>query len=308
MFLLGTSAALVPGVMRTPLIRWLGTLGGLCLALTACTGEIGPPEGDGTNSALCEQASSCFQLCLCADGAPQACKVACGEGAGGGAGAGGGETGGAPNAGGVGGAPSGGGTSAGGAGSAGGAPSGGGTSAGGASSGGAPSGGGGGAGVGGGSAGAGGGAGSCGDDGTGWSSSFQNFECEVLALVNQKRAQGASCGGVPYPPAGPLTRNALLTQSARGHAKDMGDKGYFSHQGLDGKSPFDRMKEAGYSGGTMGENIAAGQPSPASVVEGWMQSTGHCQNIMQGKYKDLGVGYYLGAQGYKHYWVQNFGG
>ncbi|MEZ4223500.1 MAG: CAP domain-containing protein [Polyangiaceae bacterium] len=159
-----------------------------------------------------------------------------------------------------------------------------------------------------GTAGGGGTTGSCGDDGSGWSSSFQNFECQVIALVNQERAKGASCGGVSYPPAGPLVRHQLLTNSARAHAKDMGDKGYFSHTGLDGSSPFQRMKAAGYSGSTMGENIAAGQGTPASVVSGWMKSSGHCKNIMNGKYKDLGVGYYLGSSSYKHYWVQNFGG
>jgi uncharacterized protein YkwD len=88
----------------------------------------------------------------------------------------------------------------------------------------------------------------------------------------------------------------------------MGDQGYFNHQSLDGRSPFDRMKQAGYTGSTMGENIAAGQTSPSAVVQGWMQSSGHCKNIMNGQFKDLGVGYYLGTQGYKHYWVQNFGG
>jgi uncharacterized protein YkwD len=130
----------------------------------------------------------------------------------------------------------------------------------------------------------------------------------VIALVNQRRAAGASCGGVAYPPAAPITRHPLLTTSARAHAKDMGDSGYFSHQSLDGRSPFDRMKQAGYSGSTMGENIAAGQTTPASVVQGWMQSSGHCKNIMNASYQDLGVGYYLGTTGYKHYWVQNFGG
>ncbi len=157
--------------------------------------------------------------------------------------------------------------------------------------------------------GSGGGSGTaCADDGSGWSSSFQQFECQVLDLVNQRRAAGASCGGAPYPPVGPVAKHGILTTSARAHAKDMGDKGYFSHTNLQGESPFVRMKKAGYSGSTMGENIAAGQPTPASVVDGWMKSSGHCKNIMNGKFKQLGVGYYLAAGGYKHYWVQNFGG
>ncbi len=59
----------------------------------------------------------------------------------------------------------------------------------------------------------------------------------------------------------------------------------------------------------MGENIAAGQGSAAQVVNGWMESEGHCKNIMNGNYSNLGVGYYLAPSSqYDHYWVQNFGG
>jgi uncharacterized protein YkwD len=69
------------------------------------------------------------------------------------------------------------------------------------------------------------------------------------------------------------------------------------------------MIAAGYIGTTMGENIAEGQPTPADVVNGWMQSPGHCTNIMTAGYKDLGVGYYYAPNNQYHYiWVQNFGG
>jgi uncharacterized protein YkwD len=131
----------------------------------------------------------------------------------------------------------------------------------------------------------------------------------VLDLTNQKRAQGASCGGAPYPPAGPLTMHAQLRQSARLHAQDMGDNNFFDHTNLQGQDPFDRMRAAGFQGRTMGENIAAGQTSPTSVVNGWMNSAGHCKNIMQGAYRFIGVGYYYAPTSrYKHLWVQNFGG
>jgi uncharacterized protein YkwD len=161
----------------------------------------------------------------------------------------------------------------------------------------------------GGSGNAGGSTGACADDGTGWNSAWQTFECQVLDLTNQRRAQGASCGGTPYPPVGPVSKHPQLTTSARLHAKDMGDNNFFDHVNLQGLDPFDRMKNAGFTGTTMGENIAAGQSTPAAVVQGWMQSTGHCKNIMNGKYKYLGVGYYYApGSKYKHYWVQNFGG
>jgi len=149
----------------------------------------------------------------------------------------------------------------------------------------------------------------CPNDGSSWNASWQAWECQVLELTNQRRAQGATCGGVPYPPTGPLTMHAQLRQSARLHAQDMGLNNFFDHTNLQGQDPFDRMRAAGFQGRTMGENIAAGQSSPTSVVNGWMQSTGHCQNIMQGAFKYIGVGYYNAPNNrYKHLWVQNFGG
>jgi hypothetical protein len=149
----------------------------------------------------------------------------------------------------------------------------------------------------------------CGNDGTGWNAGWQTFECEVLELTNQRRAQGASCGGTRMPPVGPLSRQQQLTSSARAHAKDMGDRNYFAHDSLDGRSPFDRMQAAGFSGLTMAENISAGQPSPRQVVDGWMSSPGHCANIMNASVTSLGVGYYHATSGkFRHMWVQNFGG
>jgi uncharacterized protein YkwD len=149
----------------------------------------------------------------------------------------------------------------------------------------------------------------CGNDGTGWQSAWQAFECEVIELTNQRRAAGATCGGRSMPPVGPLSRQQQLTNSARVHSKDMGDRNYFAHESQDGRSPFDRMQSAGFSGLTMAENISAGQPTPRQVVDGWMKSPGHCENIMNGSLTMLGVGYYLAPSGkYRHMWTQNFGG
>ena len=78
----------------------------------------------------------------------------------------------------------------------------------------------------------------------------------------------------------------------------------------DGRTPTERMRQAGFEGrGPTGENIAAGQDTPADVVEGWMKSPGHCRNIMDPDYGIIGIGFFL-AEGssYDRYWVQNFGG
>ena len=84
----------------------------------------------------------------------------------------------------------------------------------------------------------------------------------------------------------------------------MAAQGYFSHTGLDGSSPGDRARAAGFSGGGIGENIAAGYGSPEAVMAGWMNSSGHRANILNCGYRLLGVGY--AAQG--NHWTQMFAG
>ena len=146
-----------------------------------------------------------------------------------------------------------------------------------------------------------------------WDSTWSAWEEEVLRLVNERRAAGADCGteGV-FGAAGPLTMNANLRCSARLHSKDMADNNYFDHYALDGTDPFQRMAAAGYSGNSMGENIASGQTSPTEVMDGWMQSDGHCSNIMSPLFNEIGVGYYeiAGSTPWDtaRLWTQNFGG
>jgi uncharacterized protein YkwD len=136
------------------------------------------------------------------------------------------------------------------------------------------------------------------------------FESEVLALVNQHRAAGATCGGTPYGPAAALVMNAELRSAARGHSQDMATRDYFSHTSLDGRTFDQRIRDAGYSGSfPLGENIAAGQSTPEAVVSGWMGSPGHCTNIMSAGFRSIGVGYaFQSSSTYRHYWTQNFGG
>ncbi len=124
------------------------------------------------------------------------------------------------------------------------------------------------------------------------------FEAEVIRLVNLERDE-AGCQ--------PLTLNAHLHEAAFLHSKDMGDNGYFSHTGRDGSSFSQRARRAGYTGSPRGENIAAGYGSPASVMNGWMKSTGHRNNILNCNSTEIGVGYYYAGKGYGHYWTQVFG-
>ena len=90
----------------------------------------------------------------------------------------------------------------------------------------------------------------------------------------------------------------------------MAAQNYLSQTSLDGRTFDQRIWQAGYTGGyPLAENIAGGASTPQAVVAGWMGSTGHCQNIMNGAFHEVGVGYaHNPASTYGHYWTQTFGG
>lgn len=105
-----------------------------------------------------------------------------------------------------------------------------------------------------------------------------------------------------------LTRSTVLTTVARAHSKDMAVRSYFTHNSLDGRTPFQRMATAGYRYRDAAENIAAGQSTAADVVRDWMLSPGHRENIEDCGLREIGVGLYIsGASTYTYYWTQDFG-
>jgi uncharacterized protein YkwD len=136
-----------------------------------------------------------------------------------------------------------------------------------------------------------------------------NFQAEMLAVVNAKRAAGAVCNGVAYPAVGALVWNSQLQQAATVHSTDMSTKDFFAHTGSDGSSLIQRLPAAGYSYRSAGENIAAGYTSVTQVVTGWMDSTtGHCENIMKATHRDIGVSCKIYAPStYKTYWTMELG-
>jgi uncharacterized protein YkwD len=142
-----------------------------------------------------------------------------------------------------------------------------------------------------------------------WNTRWTAFEEEVLRLTNEVRAEGADCGIWGHYDAVPsLEEDDLLRCAARNHSADMGIRNFFAHENPDGETPYDRIDYTGYVRLAAGENIAAGQRTPAEVVSSWVASDGHCQNIMRSEFTELGVGYYYEAQDtYEHYWTQVFG-
>ncbi|MCY1043702.1 CAP domain-containing protein [Corallococcus sp. bb12-1] len=146
------------------------------------------------------------------------------------------------------------------------------------------------------------------DDVTTWDPAWVTLENEVLTLINQRRAAGATCGGVAKPAVAALTLDTKLRCASRKHSKDMGTNNFFSHTGSTGTTPWQRMASAGYTYRTAAENIAAGHGTAAAVVNGWMTSTGHCNNIMNGALKQVGIGYFNAPSStYRAYWTQDFG-
>ncbi len=125
------------------------------------------------------------------------------------------------------------------------------------------------------------------------------YDQELLDLTNAKRAsQGVA----------PLRLSTQLGTAAQQHAEDMAQKNYFDHHSLDGRSPFDRIAATGYQYSTAGENIAAGNDTPAGTIDQWMNSSGHRANILNANYTEIGFGYAQNSRSdYQHYWVQVFG-
>ena len=103
---------------------------------------------------------------------------------------------------------------------------------------------------------------------------------EVIRLTNVERAK-AGCVALRF--------DARLTAAAQAHSEDMVNRNYFSHTSPDGRGPGDRAAAAGYPNWS-GENIAGGYPTPAAVVQGWMNSSGHRANILNCQSKAIGVG------------------
>jgi uncharacterized protein YkwD len=127
----------------------------------------------------------------------------------------------------------------------------------------------------------------------------------ALELVNEVRARGARCGERSFGPAPAVRLSGTLAGVALGHASDMAQHNYFEHEDRAGHSPADRVRAVGYHEKLVGENIAYGPKSAEEVVQGWLDSPGHCENIMDPRFAEMGIAYAPG-QAVKHglYWVQ----
>jgi len=136
-------------------------------------------------------------------------------------------------------------------------------------------------------------------------SSAPSLAARALELVNDIRARGTRCGDRSFAPAPPVKLSGTLNDVALGHAADMARHDYFEHKDLSGRSPADRVRAAGYREQLVGENIAYGPESADEVVKGWLDSPGHCENIRDPRFGEMGIADSPGQASRRGlYWVQ----
>lgn len=126
------------------------------------------------------------------------------------------------------------------------------------------------------------------------SGGVQEAAAAVASLVNAARQDAG---------LSELELDADLCAAAQARAQEIAQS--FSHTRPDGSSCFTILEEFGISYRAAGENIAMGQRTPEEVMDGWMNSSGHRANILNGTFTSIGVGYYVDGAGAAH-WVQIF--
>ena len=123
---------------------------------------------------------------------------------------------------------------------------------------------------------------------------------EMVRLVNEAREKGVYCGDKWQKPVEPIEWDETLEQAAILKSRDMYSKNYFSHSSPDGETLTDRLKKVKYAWRAMGENLAKGPISVEQTVGTWLESKGHCLNIMKPEFT------HFGAAQYGTYWTQVF--
>jgi uncharacterized protein YkwD len=122
-------------------------------------------------------------------------------------------------------------------------------------------------------------------------SDARSVAARVLALVNDARTEDRRCGRKKMSATHALTLSATLTKAAAAHAADMAAHSFMGHDGSDGSTSGERVRRAGYAWRVVGENVAAGQPDAETVVKAWLDSPGHCSNIMNPLFTEMGVAF-----------------
>ncbi len=154
--------------------------------------------------------------------------------------------------------------------------------------------------------------------------SINTTQAHILEVINKARSEVRDChdGRGLVGPVAPLSWNDELYAAAYEHSSDLAQSNTFSHEGSGTSSDITGMNHGGVpslfnerieANGyvdfyTVGENIAGGQESIEEALEAWLNSPAHCTNIMNEKYKEIGVAVVSDPDSdYQIYWTQNFG-
>jgi uncharacterized protein YkwD len=135
---------------------------------------------------------------------------------------------------------------------------------------------------------------------------LENLRNELLLELNRARASGRQCGVSFHAALPPLSRESRLDAAAQAHTEEMARDDHLDHVGRDGWGPFDRIRAVGYSFRVAAENIASGSPGATATLWQWLNSPGHCVNIMGADFLHLGIGHARAASG-TDYWTVDFG-
>jgi len=119
---------------------------------------------------------------------------------------------------------------------------------------------------------------------------------QVLDITNQRRAENGLGG---------LGLNQALNNAAQAHSEDQATRNSMSHSGSDGSTAGQRIERQGYGWSAWAENVAVGYPDAPSVMNGWMNSSGHRANILGRNLTEIGIGLAYAADG-TPYWTQVF--
>lgn len=119
----------------------------------------------------------------------------------------------------------------------------------------------------------------------------------VLELMNAERTMRG---------LQPLVFESRLFSAAQAHTVHQAEVGTIFHIAPDGTGPGDRITATGYEPASWSENVAAGQVTPESVLAAWMASSGHCRNILNPGYTEVGIGYVESTTSFRYWWTQKF--
>lgn len=116
-----------------------------------------------------------------------------------------------------------------------------------------------------------------------------DLQREALLRVNAVRSAGHRCGSRVMPPVRSVGWDVALHATASSHSHDMALRNYFEHRSPEGRGVRQRALAHHYPARVLGENIAGGDTSVAEVMQSWLASAEHCENIMDPEFTDVAV-------------------